>query len=467
MPGKALRTLVLAAALAALTPSAASAAISVTGPASVDETAGTVTYTVSNEVLDLPSSATVTVAGSGTSPATPGQDIGGPAPATVDLGAGPDSKTVHVPITNDALDENNETFTVSAGGASATTTINDDDVTVDAGPATINEGTPATVTLTPRAAPAHEMHVDFASIPGTTTLADFTAAQGTLTWAAGDASPKTITVQTTADRIDEDNETLGVLLASTTDTVAVPAVAVAIVDDDPPPLIGAVATKATEGASGNRVLQVLVGLSAPSGRVIRVPYTTRNGTARPPGDYAATSGTLTFNPGEVAKAVGVRIVGDRTAEQDETFTLDLGAPENATINAGGATATITIADDDGGGDDTTAPHLKIRSLKRTSSGVAATLGCPRTEISCRGALTLFTVANRRSSVKALRTERRLGRATYRLSGNKTRRVTVRISRATRALLRRGRSVRVRAFAVTTDAGGNVADTSRSATLRFG
>jgi|tagenome__1003787_1003787.scaffolds.fasta_scaffold20926894_2 hypothetical protein len=465
MPRKVLGTLVLTAALATLAPATASADYAVSGPASINEAAGTASYTVTRAVFD---SADPSVAVSGGT-ATPGADVG--TPSAVHFGAGL-STGFTVPIVNDALDENNETYTVTVSGGigqpgSATTTINDDDVTVDAGPVTLNEGAPATVTLTPRAAPAHEMRIDFASIPGTTTLADFTAAQGTVTWAAGDASPKTITVQTTADRIDEDDETLGVLLGSTTDTVAVPAVAVTILDDDPPPLIGAVATKATEGASGTKALQVLVGLSAPSGRAIRVPYTTRNGTARAPGDYTATSGTLTFNPGEVAKAVGVRIVGDRTAEQDETFTLNLGPPENATINAGGATATITIADDDGGGDNTTAPRLKIRSLKRTASGVAATLGCPRTEISCRGALTLFTVADRRSSVKALRTERRLGRATYRLSGNKTRRVTVRISRATRSLMRRGRSVRVRAFAVTTDAGGNVADTSRSATLRFG
>jgi hypothetical protein len=45
-------------------------------------------------------------------------------------------------------------------------------------------------------------------------------------------------------------------------------------------------------------------------------------------------------------------------------------------------------------------------------------------------------------------------------------VTIRLTAADRRLLRRAGSVRVRAFAVTTDAGGNVADTSRSATLRF-
>jgi hypothetical protein len=466
MPGKALRSLLLAAAFVAAAPAAASAAVSVTGPATVSETAGTATYTVSNDPLDVPSQVTVTVAGSGASPATPGSDVGPPNPSQVSLGVGPSSATVQVPILNDTQDEANEAFTVTVGGASTTTTITDDDVTVDATPATATEGAPATVTLTPRAAPAHELRVDYATVPGAAGPADFTAVSGTVTWAAGDASAKTVVVPTTPDALDEADESLGLLLASATDTI-VPAVPVTIVDDDPPPLIGAVATKTPEGASGTKTLQVLVGLAAPSGRVIHVPYATKDGTARAGSDYTATSGTLTFNPGETAKAVSIRIAGDRTTERDETLILGLGAPENATLSPAGANATVTIADDDGGGEDTRPPRLSLGTMKRATTGVRVTVGCPASEISCRGTLTLFTVANRRSPVKALRSERRLGRATYRLSGKTTKRVTVRLTASDRKLLRRGRTVRVRAFAVTTDAGGNVADTSRSATLRFG
>ena len=78
----------------------------------------------------------------------------------------------------------------------------------------------------------------------------------------------------------------------------------------------------------------------------------------------------------------------------------------------------------------------------------------------------FTVASSHAKVKQLRSERRLGRANYRLDGGKSRTVTLKISAANRRLLRRARKVKVRAFAVTTDANGNVGNTSRAATLRF-
>src|SRR5204862_3361604 len=115
---------------------------------------------VSKGILD-PTAATVTVTGSGAAPATPGQDVGTPAPTQISFGVGADTKPIQVPITDDGLDEADETFTVtvtSTDGSttgSTTTTITDNDVTIDATPATVTEGGAATVTLTPRAAPAH------------------------------------------------------------------------------------------------------------------------------------------------------------------------------------------------------------------------------------------------------------------------------------------------------------------------
>jgi hypothetical protein len=77
---------------------------------------------------------------------------------------------------------------------------------------------------------------------------------------------------------------------------------------------------------------------------VTVAYTTANGTATAGSDYTATSGTLTFAPGETVQTVDVPIVGDTTLEPDETFTLTLSNPVNATL--GTATATGTITNDD-------------------------------------------------------------------------------------------------------------------------
>lgn len=54
----------------------------------------------------------------------------------------------------------------------------------------------------------------------------------------------------------------------------------------------------------------------------------------------ATSGMLTFLPGEVTNTVTVVVIGDTDDEGTETFTVELTGAVNATINKGTGTATI-------------------------------------------------------------------------------------------------------------------------------
>ena len=56
-------------------------------------------------------------------------------------------------------------------------------------------------------------------------------------------------------------------------------------------------------ATGNHRVSVPVTLSAPTNAPVTVRYATRNGTASAPSDYIATSGTLTFAPGQASNAV--------------------------------------------------------------------------------------------------------------------------------------------------------------------
>ncbi|HBL61358.1 MAG TPA: hypothetical protein DDZ80_23890, partial [Cyanobacteria bacterium UBA8803] len=51
-------------------------------------------------------------------------------------------------------------------------------------------------------------------------------------------------------------------------------------------------------------------------------------------DYTATSGTLTFASGETSKTITVPIIGDLLNEDNETFTVNLSNPTNATIADG-------------------------------------------------------------------------------------------------------------------------------------
>ena len=65
-----------------------------------------------------------------------------------------------------------------------------------------------------------------------------------------------------------------------------------------------------------------------------VGWSTVNGTAAAPGDLAASSGTLTFPAGTVAKTVAITVKADALAEAVEAYQLVLSAPSGATLADG-------------------------------------------------------------------------------------------------------------------------------------
>ncbi len=79
-----------------------------------------------------------------------------------------------------------------------------------------------------------------------------------------------------------------------------------------------------------------------------VNYTTANGTAAAGlnNDYLATSGTLTFAPGETTKNIVVSIVNNANPEPTETFTVILSSPTGGASLGTPSTFTVTILDND-------------------------------------------------------------------------------------------------------------------------
>src|SRR5205823_14539876 len=104
------------------------------------------------------------------------------------------------------------------------------------------------------------------------------------------------------------------------------------------------ASPVTEGDSGTTNATFTVSLSAASPQNVTVAYATADGTATAGSDYTATSGTLTFTPGQTSKTVAVAVKGDTVDENDETFSVRLSAPADATV--GPSTAAATTRDDD-------------------------------------------------------------------------------------------------------------------------
>jgi chitinase len=86
-------------------------------------------------------------------------------------------------------------------------------------------------------------------------------------------------------------------------------------------------------AAGTVSVPVMLGgpAGATSTSTVTVSYATGNGSATAGSDYAATSGKLTFGPGQTEKNITVPILGRAGAAPTRSFTVTLTKPANATI----------------------------------------------------------------------------------------------------------------------------------------
>ena len=115
-------------------------------------------------------------------------------------------------------------------------------------------------------------------------------------------------------------------------------------DPEKPIVLAVTDASVWEGNRGTSRLNLTVTLSQSSDAEVTVHYATANGTAVAKQDYTATSGTMTFQPGETSRTISVAIKGDRKREADETFFVQLSNAVGATIDDG--VATVTILNDD-------------------------------------------------------------------------------------------------------------------------
>ena len=167
-------------------------------------------------------------------------------------------------------------------------------------------------------------------------------------------------VQVAGDVVDEIDETFELALSNPVNTSVVGGTGVATInDDDAQPSLSIDNVAVSEGDSGTTIqADFIVSLSAVSGRTVTVDYATVEGGAVTPDDFASDSGTLTFTAGELTKTVSVVVKGDDLDESNETFTVDLSSPSDA-----------SIADDQGIGDDhRRRSHAEHRGRRRHRAG---------------------------------------------------------------------------------------------------
>ena len=279
---------------------------------------------------------------------------------TLTFAPGVSSITFTVPITDDLIDEPDETIwlqlsnpvsTSITGTNPVTLTIVDDDVPevqFDSATYNVDESDPSvTITTTLNITSWQIISVTYATSDGTAVAGlDYITASGTLTFAPG-VILRTFPVSITDDLLDESNETVMLTLSDESNAIITgtnPAT-LTILDDDNPPTVDFTSPLTSVSESGISVT-IGVTLSAPSGLTVTVNYSTSNGTAVAGLDYVTATGTLTFTPGIMSQVFSVQVISDTLYEADETVVLMLLGAVDANATGSNNPATLTILDDD-------------------------------------------------------------------------------------------------------------------------
>jgi Calx-beta domain-containing protein len=306
-----------------------------------------------------------------------------PTNGTVTFAAGSSTATVTIDPAADNVVEPDETviltatsgpgYNVGSPSTATATIVNDDtDVSIAVSPATVFEDGPINLvyTFTRNGVTTGALTANF-TVAGTAAFnsdytqsgaATFSAANGTVIFAAGSATA-TVTIDPTTDSVVEPDETVILTVASGSGyDVTSPIAATGTIVNDDGNLGGRLQfssasynttessffTTITVQRLGDTTGAVSVDYATPddSAATSVLPCATVNGVASPRCDFTAAVGTLHWVSGDNApKSFIVLISQDDYVEGPEDLTLTLSNPTGGAQLGSQSTATLTIADD--------------------------------------------------------------------------------------------------------------------------
>ncbi|MYI25206.1 MAG: hypothetical protein F4109_07225, partial [Gammaproteobacteria bacterium] len=332
----------------------------------VDEGAGSVTLTAR---LSAASGRSVTVdyaTANGT--AKSGADYTA-ASGTLTFTAGQEEKAILVSITDDAIDEPGETFTVRLSSpsnaalgspSSSVVTIQDNDVpdvTVSYVSADYNAtegGSSATVTVTLSAAPQRQVTIPIVSSPGGATAqgqagADYSGIPASVTFGKTDTS-KTFTVTAADDAIDDDGEWVELNFGTLPDGVTAGSPAterVDLIDDEPDPAVTLALSPDSISENGG-VSTVTASLNHKSSAVTTITVSAAPVSPAVSGDFTLSGATLTIAAGSTSSTGTVTITANDNEidAPDKEVTISAAARNPQGLAGDPASLTLTIEDDD-------------------------------------------------------------------------------------------------------------------------
>jgi len=312
----------------------------------------------------------------GATATTPGADYVTTA-RTLTFVAKETTKTIDVPMVNDAIAEVPETVRLrllnptggaTLGLAEAILTITNDDkpgvIQFSAPTYTMSEGgagatANVNIVVTRSGGTAPGVTVDYATSNGTATGGagadpgvDYQTTAGTLSFGAGVTS-LTFTVPVFGDADSEGDETVQLTLSNPTGgaTLGTPSKAVLTIVDDEQVIQFASATYMVGEAGPTAAITLVRSGSTASVATVKFDTGGATDTATAGSDYTAVSTTVTFPAKAATVTVPIPIINDTLVEGNETVTLTL---SNPAVVVGGAApvlgprnvATLTIVDND-------------------------------------------------------------------------------------------------------------------------
>lgn len=299
------------------------------------------------------------------------------------------TQTISVPVTRDAIDEDDEALTLDLTSpvngqitdAQATGTIVDDDAapTPSVSNITVSEGNAGTVsaqfTITlsnPSSFPVgFQAFTSDGSAASTSDYAAVPVAPATQISFPPLTTSQTINVTVNGDTLVEAPETFNLNLAGGDPLRGLPTVIASgtatIVNDDSATL-SITGSSVPEGNIGNSPVGFVLTLSNPVQGDVQVNYASADGSATlADSDYQAASGTLTI-PGQTLTAnLTVNGLGDTEVEPDQSFAVNLSglvAPAGVTLASSSANGTLT-------NDDSTLFNISDTSVVEGTGGSSA------------------------------------------------------------------------------------------------
>lgn len=300
----------------------------------------------------------VTTANTAMGSATAGSDYTALVASVATITAGTTDTNYAVIVENDINPEGNETFTATLANPSAglnlgTNTVhtysivdNDIDRKVYFDAATTNGS--ETVTSVNIGLSISELDtddpttVDYSVTGGTATDGgtDYTLASGTVVFLANE-TVGTINISVNNETLFENNETVIITLSNPTNSNLDSTLPLAgtgfithtytITNDDTAPEIQFNATS-SRGLETVTTVDFQIDLSMVSGADASANYTVAEVTATNGGvDYTLASGTITVLAGSVSANITATIINDTVEELEETFTITISTPSDATL----------------------------------------------------------------------------------------------------------------------------------------